>query len=120
MGNKQVRQRWSWDLDELAGLMAKHFGYADKTALVKGLLRYAARVTFSVPLSRETPLMQDHIDRLLLAKWKAGDTIHRQQLDEIAKEIATTNEMGDEAAIKIKTKLAEDFLKTRPSPPDGT
>lgn len=114
MANKQVSMRWSWALDELAGEMAAHFGYADKTALVKGLLRYAARVdktighTFSLPLSHQTPATQDRIDETLLKKWRAGETIHRQQLDLLAKEAAEAN--GAEAE-KIKAKLAQDFLK---------
>lgn len=98
MATKQVRMRWSWALDELAKEMARHFGYSDTTALVKGLLRYCARVDksighdFSVPLSKEPPAIQDQIDALILKKWRKGEHIHRQRLEEMLREVA--EEMG--------------------------
>lgn len=67
--------RMSWPLDELAGKLAKHYGYPSKTAFYEGLVRWAAKNdpkrehAFALPISEMSDRKQDEIDEALLNDW---------------------------------------------------
>jgi hypothetical protein len=102
MPSKEWHMRASWALDELAGELWKHFDYPDKTALVKGLVRYCALVDKSKPhgmtarLAREPAWVQDKIDAEILRMWRAGEHLHGQMLEKL---IAETRAAGDGVAL---------------------
>lgn len=87
--------------------MAQHFGYADKTALLKSLVRLCALIgrngiahTIALPMSHEPPAVQDKIDKELLRMWNANETVDAAYLGRVAVNAAA------EAGIEPQALLA--------------
>ncbi len=79
MASKEWHLRASWSLDKLATEMATHYGYADRTALLKSMIRLGAMLGQESPvhkelhlIAEETPMLQDKIDAELLRRWNAN------------------------------------------------
>ncbi len=78
MASKTWQTRVSWTLDELTGKMALEYGYADRTALIKSMMRLGAMLGPESPyhemlrdMANETPAVQEKIDGELLRRWEA-------------------------------------------------
>lgn len=116
MASKQVRQRWSWALDELAREMAAHYDMPDVSALTRGVLRYLATVdksthlTWSRRIAQESPEVQDKIDAELLRMWRAGEHLHGQKFERTIREVLA-EEGRDDAADRVAELAAEEFIK---------
>lgn len=91
--SKEWHTRASWSLDELANEMARHFGYPDRTALLKSMIRGCALVgatanhSLLLRLARESPAMQDKIDAEMLRRWRAKEVVMEGPLTEMAKRV---------------------------------
>jgi hypothetical protein len=79
MASKEWHLRASWSLDKLATEMATHYGYADRTALLKSMIRLGAMLGQESPvhkalhmIAEETPMLQDKTDAELLRRWNAN------------------------------------------------
>lgn len=99
--------RASWSLDDLVTAMAEHFGYANRTALLKSMIRGAALVgrnsnhAMLLRLSQEPPAVQDKIDAELCRMWKDGESIAEGPMKKLAERIAAETGRAPETVLAL-------------------
>lgn len=105
--SKEWHIRASWSLDDLVDAMAKHFGYADRTGLIKSLIRGCALVgrnsnhAMLLRLSHEPPAVQDKIDAELCRMWKERESIAEGPMKKLAEKIAAQTGRAPNTVLKL-------------------
>lgn len=107
MPSKEWHLRASWSLDDLADAMVKHFGYADRTALLKSMIRGCALVgrqsnhAMLLRLSRESPAVQDKIDEEICRMWRDGESLVEGVMKKMAEQVAGETGLAPDTVLEV-------------------
>lgn len=121
--SKEWHLRASWSLDNLAESMARHFGYADRTAFIKSLVRGCALVgrrgnhAMLIRLSHEPPAVQDKIDAEICRMWREVESIDEGHMRKMAERASAETGMTPETVLEV-TAL-EIILRARNGSEEG-